>query len=86
MTLACLDISSKKRCLWRLFTYHLKAHTISNKLVSNVGNSHISTGMANKTSNLVCVFPKITAMIYNMCESDSRGVCSVHPVVENNML
>ena len=33
---ACLDISSKKRCLYRLFTYHLKAHTISNKLVSKV--------------------------------------------------
>ena len=36
MTLACLDISSKKRCLERLFTYHLKAHTLSNKLVSKV--------------------------------------------------
>ena len=36
VTLACLDISSKKRCLYRLFTYHLKAHTISNKLVSKV--------------------------------------------------
>ena len=36
MTLACLDISSKKRCLLRLFTYHFKAHTISNKLVSKV--------------------------------------------------
>ena len=36
MILACLDISSKKRCLERLFTYHLKAHTISNKLVSKV--------------------------------------------------
>ena len=34
--LACLDISSKKRCLQDLFTYHLKAHTISNKLVSKV--------------------------------------------------
>ena len=30
----CLDVSSKKRCLKRHFTYHLKAHTISNKLVS----------------------------------------------------
>ena len=28
-----LDISSKKRCLYRLFIYHFKAHTISNKLV-----------------------------------------------------
>ena len=36
MTLACLDISFKKRCLYRLFTYQLKAHTISNKLVSKV--------------------------------------------------
>ena len=27
-------ISSKKRCLYRLFIYHFKAHTISNKLVS----------------------------------------------------
>ena len=36
MTLASLDVSSKKRCLSRLFTYHLKAHTISNKLVSKV--------------------------------------------------
>ncbi len=36
MTLAFLDISSKKRCLLRLFTYHFKAHTISNKLVSKV--------------------------------------------------
>ena len=27
---------SKKRCLLRHFTYHLKAHTISNKLISNV--------------------------------------------------
>ena len=36
MTLACLDISSKKRCLLRLFTYDLKAHTISNKILSNV--------------------------------------------------
>ena len=36
MTLACLDISSKKRCLYRLFIYHFKAHTISNKLVSKV--------------------------------------------------
>ena len=36
VTLACLAISSKKRCLYRLFTYHLKAHTISNKLVSKV--------------------------------------------------
>ena len=34
--LAFLDVSSKKRCLYRLFTYHLKAHTISNKLVSKV--------------------------------------------------
>ena len=34
--LACLDVSSKKRCLYRLFTYHLKAHTISNMLVSKV--------------------------------------------------
>ena len=31
--LACFDISSKKRCLYRLFIYHFKAHTISNKLV-----------------------------------------------------
>ena len=36
MTLACLDISSKKKCLYRLFIYHFKAHTISNKLVSKV--------------------------------------------------
>ena len=36
VTLACLDISSKKRCLYRLFIYHFKAHTISNKLVSKV--------------------------------------------------
>ena len=36
MTLACLDISSKKRCLQRLFTYHLKTHTISKKVVSKV--------------------------------------------------
>ena len=28
-----LDISSKKMCLYRLFIYHFKAHTISNKLV-----------------------------------------------------
>ena len=34
--LACLDISSKKRCLERHFTYHLKAHTVSNKLVIKV--------------------------------------------------
>ena len=27
---------SKKRCLYRLFIYHFKAHTISNKLVSKV--------------------------------------------------
>ena len=33
MTLACLDISSKKSCLYRLFIYHFKAHTITNKLV-----------------------------------------------------
>ena len=33
VTLACLDISSKKKCLYRLFIYHFKAHTISNKLV-----------------------------------------------------
>ena len=33
VTLACLDISSKKRCLYRLFIYYFKAHTISNKLV-----------------------------------------------------
>ena len=36
MTLASLDVSSKKRWLYRHFTYHLKAHTISNKLVSKV--------------------------------------------------
>ena len=36
VTLAFLDISSKKRCLYRLFIYHFKAHTISNKLVSKV--------------------------------------------------
>ena len=36
VTLACLDISSKKKCLYRLFIYHFKAHTISNKLVSKV--------------------------------------------------
>ena len=36
VTLACLDLSSKKRGLYRLFTYHRKAHTISNKLVSKV--------------------------------------------------
>ena len=36
MTLACLDISSKKRCLYRLFIYHFKAHTISNKLVLKI--------------------------------------------------
>ncbi len=34
--LACLDISSKKRCLYRHFTYYLKAHTISNKLVIKI--------------------------------------------------
>ncbi len=28
-----LDISSKKMCLYRLFIYHFKAHTIRNKLV-----------------------------------------------------
>ena len=33
VTLACLDISSKKKCLYRLLIYHFKAHTISNKLV-----------------------------------------------------
>ena len=33
VTLACFDISSKKRCLYRLFIYHFKANTISNKLV-----------------------------------------------------
>ena len=33
VTLACLDISFKKMCLYRLFIYHFKAHTISNKLV-----------------------------------------------------
>ena len=33
VTLVCLAISSKKKCLQRLFTYYLKAHTISNKLV-----------------------------------------------------
>ena len=36
MTLACLAISSKKKCLYRLFTYHLKSHTISNTLVIKV--------------------------------------------------
>ena len=36
VTLAWLDISSKKRCLQRLFISHFKAHTISNKLVSKV--------------------------------------------------
>ena len=36
MTLACLDVSSNKSCVYRLFTYQLKAHTISNKLVSKV--------------------------------------------------
>ena len=36
MTLACLDISSKKSCLYRLFIYHFKAHTISNKLVLKI--------------------------------------------------
>ena len=30
------DVSSKKRCLYRHLTYHLKAHTISNKLVTKV--------------------------------------------------
>ena len=34
--LACLDISSKKRCQLRYFTYHLKAHTISNEIVLKV--------------------------------------------------
>ena len=29
-------ISSKKRCLYRLFIYHFKAHTISNKLISKI--------------------------------------------------
>ena len=33
---ACLDVSSKKRCLQKNIIYHLKAHTISNKLVSKV--------------------------------------------------
>ena len=33
VTLAFLDISSKKRCLYRLFIYQFKAYTISNKLV-----------------------------------------------------
>ena len=36
MTLACLDISSKKRCIYRLFIYHFKAHTVSNKLVLKI--------------------------------------------------
>ena len=36
VTLACFDISSKKRCLYRLCTYHFKAHTISNKLVLKI--------------------------------------------------
>ena len=34
--LACFDISSKKRFLYRYFTYHLKVHTISNKMVPKV--------------------------------------------------
>ena len=36
VTLSFLNISSKKRSLKRYFTYHLKAHTISNKMVSKV--------------------------------------------------
>ena len=36
MTLSFLHVSSKKSCLWRHFTYHLKAHTISNKLITKV--------------------------------------------------
>ena len=56
MTLACLNISSKKKCLKRLFTYHLKAHKISNKLVIKVSaqkkGEKVMTA-TNMCSNLV---------------------------------
>ena len=61
MTIACLDVSSKKRCLYRHFTYHLKAHTISNKLVSNIfaqkkgGKSYDSSNMCSNFGQILVV-------------------------------
>ena len=60
MTLACLDISSKKRCLYRLFIYHFKEHTISNNLVAKVfaqkkGEKVMTaTNMCSNFSNFRC--------------------------------
>ena len=36
MILTFLHVANKKRCIFRLFTYHLKAHTINNKLLSKL--------------------------------------------------
>ncbi len=61
MTFACLDESSKKRCLYILLTYHLKAHTISHKLVSKVfaqkkgGKSYDSSNMCSNFGQILVV-------------------------------
>ena len=64
VTHACFNISSKKRCLQRHFTYDLKAHTISNMLVIKVS--------AQKKGKKVMTTT-------NMC-SNFGGLCSSLPI------
>ena len=54
MTPTCLDISSKKRYLWRHFKY-FKAHNISNKLVSKV-SAHKKGGEVMTATNIYSNF------------------------------
>ena len=56
MTLVCLDVSSKKRCLKRHFTYHLKAHTRSNKLVLKVSAQKKGGGEVMTATNMCSNF------------------------------
>ena len=57
----CLDLSSKKRCLLRLFTYHLKAHTISNKVVLKVF-AQKKGGKSYDSSNMCSNFGQISVL------------------------
>ena len=68
MTLAFLAVSSKTRCLERDFRYHVKANTISNKLLLKVsvqnkgGESCNATNMCSNFGGFRCSPPLKNAL------------------------
>ena len=68
-----LHVSSKKRCQWRLFTYHLKAHAISNKLVSKVSTQKKGGGEVMTATNMCSNFGgfRCSQVVFVVLEVDS---------------